>query len=326
MSSEAEIVSEADLEQQLERVRAAAAGSREGIFGPDSLTWRIDRDAAIFLGAGRALLLQLAHPWVATAIVEHSGVLGDPIGRFHRTFAVVLTMIFGTVDDALAAARQLHRRHSQITGTLRSEAGTFPAGSAYAANDVAALCWVYTTLTETALIARDLVLPPLSAKERQSYYTEKKRFAALFGIPEERLPPDWASFAAYNEAMCQSDILTVGAEAKAIARAVMAGAGSWLPVPFWYRAVTAQMLPARLRDAFGLPYGDAEQRAAGRALARLRRLYPLLPQRLRYVGPYQEAQARLAGRPIGFPTRLMNRFWIGRSFMASGFDHGTGGV
>ena len=55
------IVTEADLERQLAIVRAAAAGGAAGIFGPDSVTWRIDREAATFLGAGRALLLQLAH-------------------------------------------------------------------------------------------------------------------------------------------------------------------------------------------------------------------------------------------------------------------------
>jgi hypothetical protein len=61
-----------DLERQLEVVRALAPGEMEGVFGPDSLTWRIDREALTFLGAGRALLLQLAHPWVAAAIAEHS--------------------------------------------------------------------------------------------------------------------------------------------------------------------------------------------------------------------------------------------------------------
>ena len=66
------LVSEADLERDLDMVRAVEAGSAEGIFDPASITWRIDREAAIFLGAGRALLLQLAHPWVAAAIAEHS--------------------------------------------------------------------------------------------------------------------------------------------------------------------------------------------------------------------------------------------------------------
>jgi mpaB/rubber oxygenase-like protein len=67
-----------DFERQLEVVRAFAPGKMEGVFGPDSLTWRIDREALTFLGAGRALLLQLAHPWVAAAIAEHSKTVDDP--------------------------------------------------------------------------------------------------------------------------------------------------------------------------------------------------------------------------------------------------------
>ena len=99
------LVFDDDLESSLDTVCKAAAGPVAGVFGPGSLTWRIDREAAIFLGAGRALLLQLAHPWVAAGIAEHSRTLADPIGRFHRTFNTVFTMVFGTLDSALAAAR-----------------------------------------------------------------------------------------------------------------------------------------------------------------------------------------------------------------------------
>ena len=88
---------------------ARAAEGRAGIFGPGSLMWQIDREAAVFLGAGRALLLQLAHPWVATAVVERSQVFADPIGRFHLTFRVMFTMVFGTLDQALKGARRLHQ-------------------------------------------------------------------------------------------------------------------------------------------------------------------------------------------------------------------------
>jgi hypothetical protein len=54
-----EIVDAETLECELNQVRAAAAGSLAGIFRPRSMIWRVDREAAIFLGAGRALLLQL---------------------------------------------------------------------------------------------------------------------------------------------------------------------------------------------------------------------------------------------------------------------------
>src|ERR1700693_4199552 len=100
-----------DLEQSLATVCANTAGPREGIFGPASVNWRVDREAAVFLGAGRAMLLQLAHPWVAAAIADQSQVFTDPVGRFHRTFNVMFTMVFGTPDQALAVARRLYRRH-----------------------------------------------------------------------------------------------------------------------------------------------------------------------------------------------------------------------
>jgi len=133
------LVTAADFERSLEAVRAQAAGAREGVFGPDSMTWRVDREAAAFLGAGRALLLQLAHPWIAAAIEQHSGTFANPIDRFHRTFSTVFTMVFGTLDQSLEAARRLHSRHAAIGGTLRSAAGPFPANSSYCANEVNAL-------------------------------------------------------------------------------------------------------------------------------------------------------------------------------------------
>jgi uncharacterized protein (DUF2236 family) len=313
------IVSKDDFERGLAIVRLASADRLSGLFGPDSVSWRIDREAAIFLGAGRALLLQLAHPWVAAAIVEHSRTLADPIGRFHRTFKTVFTMVFGTTDQALAAARGLHDRHAQINGNLTELVGAFAAGSPYRANDPAALCWVHATLTDSALVAYQLVNPPLSTQDRERYYTEARLCVALFGIPQDALRHNWAGFAAYVDSMLGSDILAVSNGARGIAAQLLSGAGSRWRVPFWYRALTARLLPARLRAAFGLPYGRAEHRSVERALTLICYLYPRLPARLRYVAPYHEARARLAGQPApGALTRALNRLWIGQSSIGVG--------
>jgi|SRR5215471_2595020 len=64
-----EIASTESLERELSLVRGAAAGSLAGVFGPRSITWQVDREAAIFLGAGRALLLQLAFDSAEDAVV-----------------------------------------------------------------------------------------------------------------------------------------------------------------------------------------------------------------------------------------------------------------
>ena len=316
------MVSGNDLELALEKVRADAAGPVIGVFGPDTVTWRIDREAVIFLGAGRALLLQLAHPWVAAAIAEHSKTLADPVGRFHRTFDIVFAMVFGSLDRALSSSRQLHRRHGMIVGEMPATVGPFAAGSRYCANDIPSLRWVHATLVETALMAHDLVLPPLSVQERERYWTESRTFGALFGLTGNDLPAQWAGFAAYTAAMLQSDTLTVSPAAREIAAQIFGGARPWLRPPRWYRALTAQLLPERLREGFGFELEVRHERSADNALRWIRRVYPKLPDRLRYVGPYQEALARLRGDPQpDWMTRCLNRAWIGRPQMDA---HGKG--
>jgi len=310
------LVTEKDLEATLDNVRAHAAGPVAGVFGPSSVTWQIDREAVIFLGAGRALLLQLAHPWVAAAIAEHSKTFADPIGRFHRTFGIVFPMVFGSLDQALLSSRQLHRRHSMIVGEMPETVGPFPAGSRYCANDIPSLRWVHATLVETALMVHDLVLPPLSAEERDRYWSEARLYGALFGLTGDDLPADWSGFAAYTTAMAQSETLTVSPAAREIAAQIFSGARPWLRPPRWYRALAARMLPERLRAGFGLALDERDIRAADSALTWIRRVYPKLPDRLRYVGPYQEAQARLRGEPQpDWMTRCLNRAWIGRPQM-----------
>lgn len=310
------MVSANDLEAALDQVRANAAGAVAGVFGPASVTWRIDREAVIFLGAGRALLLQLAHPWVAAAIAEHSKTFADPIGRFHRTFYIVFAMVFGSLDRALLSSRQLHRRHGMIVGEMPETIGPFAAGSRYCANDIPSLRWVHATLVESALMAHDLVLSPIPAEERERYWTESRLFGALFGLTASDLPGDWSGFTAYTAAMAQSETLTVSPAAREIATQIFSGARPWLRPPRWYRALTARMLPERLRTGFGFGLDARDERAADNALRWIGRIYPRLPDRLRYVGPYQEAQARLRGEPQpDWMTRCLNRAWIGRSQM-----------
>ena len=75
-------VSQADIEALLATVASNVSNAEAGIFGPDSLSWRINRESALFLGAGRAALLQLAHPWVTASLAEHSSVMDRPHSAF----------------------------------------------------------------------------------------------------------------------------------------------------------------------------------------------------------------------------------------------------
>lgn len=308
--------------EQLESYIAAAAARvrepAEGIFGVDSLTWRVSREAAVFLGAGRAALLQLAHPWVAAALDQHSTVMQRPIERFHNTFRVVFTMIFGTTEQAFRASRALYQLHTKITGDLPDAVAGYSRGSRYEALQVPALRWVYATLIESAVIAFDTVMPPLSSEERAEYYEESKVLAGLFGLPKESLPQDWSGFESYIAEMVASQALGVNDLARAMGKRIMSGAGSWIRVPRWYKGLTAEWLPPRFREEFGMSFGTAEQEAAKRALCWLPRIYPTLPDPMRFVGPYQEALARLQGRATHFMERRSNVFWIGQQRMPFG--------
>jgi uncharacterized protein (DUF2236 family) len=227
----------------------------------------------------------------------------------------VFTIVFGTLEQALAASRHLYHLHTRIQGELPESIAVYPKGSSYEANEVNALLWVYATLVESAVLAYDSVLPPLSGEERETYYAESKIMAALFGIPATYLPADWSGFEAYNRAMWTSGNLGVNTLSREMAHRVLHGRGPWLPVPNWYRCLTAAWMPERLRDGFVLTYGEREKDAAVKTQRRLSGIYRRLPAALRFVGPYQEAMARLRDRNIGPLTRAANRFWMGQARM-----------
>ncbi|HLY40034.1 MAG TPA: oxygenase MpaB family protein [Terracidiphilus sp.] len=315
IAAQEHLVTRDHLEALLAGLRREVRDPRAGIFGPESVSWRINRESALFLGAGRAALLQLAHPWVAVAIEQHSQVMNKPIERFHNTFRIVFTTIFGSAEQALAAARSLHTLHTGIQGEIPSDVAGYERNSHYEANFVPALRWVFATLIESAVLAHDFVLSPLTTEEREAYYAEAKRLAALFGIPEEALPPDWNAFISYIDEMCSSNELGVDELSRKMGHNILDGAGSWIHPPRWYRALTAEWMPARFRDEFALPFGDSQRRSVERARRWLALSYRSLPHSLRFTGPYHEACARLAKKPAGPLTRINNRFWIGESQM-----------
>jgi uncharacterized protein (DUF2236 family) len=312
---EPQYVSRAESESLIAALEKPGADPRAGLFGPASASWKVNRESALFLGAGRAALLQLAHPWVATALEQHSTLMDRPIARFHSTFRIVFTMIFGSLGQATRAAHHLYEVHTHIEGGMAEDVGRWPRGSHYQANEVAALRWVFATLIESAVLAYEAVLPPLTPGELAAYYADSMRLAGLFGLAPDALPQDWESFLIYCREMEQSDALGVSDAARRMAQNLLRGAGSWLKPPHWYRALTTVWLPERFRAEFHLPFAPEDEQAVSAARERLPRWYRRLPASLRFVGPWHEAQARLAGRAAGPVARISNRFWIGQPTM-----------
>ncbi|MFO0683448.1 MAG: oxygenase MpaB family protein [Sandaracinus sp.] len=298
-----------DLEARIADVVRRVKDPRAGLYGPGSVSWRVNREAAVMLGGGRAALLQLAHPYVAYAVDQHSATRHDPVGRFRRTFENVFAMVFGDLDAAIACARRVHAVHAKIRGAIHEHSGRFARGHRYQANDEAALFWVQATLIDTAVQVYELLVAPLSLEDKQRYYEESRLFSGLFGIPDEAMPSDWPAFRRYFDAMLASDAITMSPPAQDMARFLfqpprpIAG-----PAVGWYKIFTASLLPPRLRAELAMSWTDRDEAIARRTTALLRVIQARTPRRLRFFPDYVEAMKRVKGQaprdPVG---RLMEK-------------------
>jgi uncharacterized protein (DUF2236 family) len=288
------IVTWNQLEASLAQLRAHVVEPRAGLFGPQSVAWQIGADLGLFIGGGRAALLQLAHPFVALAIDHHSSTRSDVVGRFQRTFKNVFGMVFGELDDAFAAARRVHEVHTRINGTFAEQIGGWPAGTRYHANDADALRWVHATLVDTTLVVRERIHGVLPTDLKDRYVIEMNRFAALFGIPRSMLPDSWAAHAAYMARMIASDRLAVAPCAREMANFLVGrGVTNQPPLGRIGEAITQALLPPRIAEQFDL---RATPRRAAAGLAAFGALYKRLPGFAIAIPAAADAHRRLLGQ------------------------------
>jgi uncharacterized protein (DUF2236 family) len=269
------------------------ADELRGLYGPASEAWALNREAMLLLGAGpRALLLQLAHPAVAAGVADHSDFRTDPWARLRGTLRSYLAIVYGTGSAARAEIRRLNALHKTITGPT------------YRARDPELSLWVHATLVDSTIVAADAWLEPLSRDRRARYYAETVPIGRAFGIPTRLLPADLDAFEVYLERMLAPDgAVQVGALARELADVVLhpplgplvpalggvpAGAYAWTLWP------AVGLLPAPVRDAYGLSWGVRERAVAAWLIAGWRAWRPILP-----AGFRQMPQALAADRRIG---------------------------
>lgn len=270
----------------------------EGIFGPRSAIWRVNREGVLLLGGGRALILQVAHPLVAAGVAEHSNYREDPWGRLYRTLDTVLKMVFGPTEVAREAGERLARVHSRIRGTTTEPGGRFPAGTLYEASDPELLMWVHATLVDTAMLVYTRYVGPMSPVDEERYYADQMLLGEQFGIPRERQPQTLPDFRDYFSSMLASDEIAVTDALRDVTDATMHP-----PLPLATKPVvealnlaTVGLLPEALRDDLGLPWGPRRERMLDASRQVLRRALPLLPSLLRDMPPARAATNRTRTR------------------------------
>jgi uncharacterized protein (DUF2236 family) len=259
------------------------------MFGPDSEMWHVHREIAVLAGAQRALLMQVAHPLVAAAVDEHSAFPADAVTRLGRTLDAAFGVAFGTVAEATAAAEAVNAVHTRIHGTLREAAGGYEAGTRYDAADPALLAWVHATLADTAMVSYETFVGRL---DRPRYYEESRRAASLFGVPSDALPGTVEEFDDYVSETVGS--LKVSAASRRLAHDILRPPilRIRLPLPP-LDIVTGGLLPAPLREPFGVRWGGRQERAFRAGAASTRAAVRLTPSLLRHI-PAARRAARQA--------------------------------
>jgi len=268
-------------------MRPASERDAAGLFGPGSVSWRIDRELIVLAGGSCALLMQAAHPSVAAGVAQHSDYATDPFGRLLRTLTSSFSVVFGTVTDANATIRRVNAIHARVRGERAD-------GAAYSALDPEALLWVHATLVDTALRVYDRFVAPLSADEAQRYHAESARVAVALGVPAETIPARIDELRAWMDAMVASGTVRVTPEARAIARTVLYPT-RFPPRLAWdaTHLVSIATLRPDLRRQYGIAWSSARERGIERMAAATRAVLPWVPSPLRHA-----PQARAAARRV----------------------------
>jgi uncharacterized protein (DUF2236 family) len=233
-----------------------ATAEDDGYFGPSSALWRLNREAVLGLGLGRAVLMQLAHPWVAQAVVDHSPVADRPLERLLTTATAAELLVFGSRRQADRTAERIRQVHAGISGVLVEDVGRWSRGTPYRADDPDALVWVLVTIVDTALVLYEATFGCLPDVAIERYLCEAARLGGMIGLPPESLPRDRDGLAAYLRTVLSDGTIAVGGVARELAAALArprfpAGTDRFFRVYAWLTIATADLLlPDVLREQY----------------------------------------------------------------------------
>jgi len=194
-------------------VTSGALSPRDpGLFGPESVTWRIASEPVMWIAGLRAMYLQALHPrvmlgtWQNTALARPE----EAWGRFTRTVKFVRVRTFGSTAEVERAGARLRKIHASLRGTDAD-------GSEFRLDEPELLLWVHCCeISSYAEIARRSGVH-VSIDELDAFVDEQRRGAAVVGLDPQLVPTSTAELAAYFDQMQPS--LRVTPEARQAVRA-----------------------------------------------------------------------------------------------------------
>ena len=230
------------------------AAEGEGYFKDSSMIRAVNSELAVAFSGGRALLLQAAHPVMFEGFYQDSAIEQDIHGRLARTARVMTIIYYGPRTEADRWTQAVQKMHQKVKGTLKEDAGSFAAGTPYAADDPKYLLWTLASLWDSASLFFELYVRALSDKEQADLWQDYRLVGELFGLMPDQMPADYLQAKQYMRQMIEGGELLVTERAKQAGRKVVLKP----PVPFWFAPLVAAVnfavigsLPQNVRQGFG---------------------------------------------------------------------------
>ncbi|MCI0688821.1 MAG: DUF2236 domain-containing protein [Sporichthyaceae bacterium] len=262
-----------------------------GLFGPDSVTWRLHAEPILWFAGYRALLLQSLHPKALAGVVQNSNFREDPWGRLIRTARFYGQVIYGDSAAAAQAGSRVRRIHARLGGTDPD------TGASFRVDEADLLRWIYVTATESFCSTAQRAGLGLSASEVDRYYDEQRAVVELVGLDRDDVPSNSAGIEDYFQSMRPT--LRASADAHAMARFLafptMPWGLGWTPVrPLWLgvSAYAFGLLPSWARRMYGWPGLPATDLAATLTSRTIRSVIRALPTHALEGPLYKAAMSR----------------------------------
>jgi uncharacterized protein (DUF2236 family) len=310
-----QLITKADWERTHQQIRDRVSDPKDGLFGPDSWTWKmISPMPAIvqMLYQGGLREIPIAEIMMGTI---GSVVVKDYSGRMARNYDAFMSWYCGDLDSALKMSRRINGYHSQVGGLAPYKCGHMEHGQAFRAVEKQLMMKTVATMVIPLKEFYEAMTTPLTPTERDEYYEEAKTFAMLFGIEREDMPADWTAFQAWWEELLASDEFEIVDEVQ-LPFPQMNGENSehsFLVRKFedWMMAFELNMLPDVTRRKYErfTKWAKPRPRYTAAVICVLRTMHHRLPAGLMTPPRLREAQRRVgrAGRELRFERWLAKK-------------------
>ncbi|OLF16552.1 oxygenase MpaB family protein [Actinophytocola xanthii] len=162
-----------------------------GIFGPDSVTWQLHAEPAMWLAGIRSLYLQALDPRTVAGVIQNSDFRNDPLGRLVRTANFVGASTYCPTDEVERHALRVRQVHRELRVVDRD------TGERYRVDEPDLLLWVHCAEVSSFLAVVRRAGFPLTAAHADQYLDEQRRAAALVGLDPDEVPGDVVAMRAY---------------------------------------------------------------------------------------------------------------------------------